>query len=142
MPPLPLPLPQQQNNASTPTSKSDTDHRLDTKLVILLSVLGTLFSLLVLFTIYICYRRCLYRALARRIASKNQGFESRALPPRINGRNARFFGPGLVRGGEGDLEMGWDSRDVEMKMLVEEKHKFRGIVMPGKVYGGWRGERG
>ena len=98
-------------------------------LAIIFLVLITILSLACL--CYICIRRRKARRHARRLA--REAAESKALPPRINRRNARWFGPGIVR----EEQMRRDE-EVEMERFIGQGEVEMEVRMPGRVRGGWR----
>lgn len=55
------------------------------------------------------------------------GCESKALPPKINRRNARFFGPGIVK-----------DEELEMANFIGQKFGKGEVRKPERVRGGWR----
>lgn len=71
----------------------------------------------------ICIRRSKSKRRARRLAK--EAAESKALPPKINKRNARWYAPGLVK----DEEMEMASFIGQRKDVVEK---------PERVRGGWK----
>jgi hypothetical protein len=73
----------------------------------------------------ICIRRSKSKKRARRLAK--EAAESKALPPKINARNARFFGPGIVK-----------DEELEMASFIGQEFGKGEVRKPGRVRGGWR----
>jgi hypothetical protein len=96
--------------------------KLSVKLVIAIILLVILTILSLVCTCCICIRRSKSKRRARRLAK--EAAESKALPPKINKRNARFYAPGLCRKDE----------DVEMNAFLGQRE----VRKPERVSGGWR----
>jgi hypothetical protein len=73
----------------------------------------------------ICIRRSKSKRRARSLAK--EAAESKALPPKINRRNARFFGPGIVK-----------DEELEMANFIGQKFGKGEVRKPERVRGGWR----
>jgi hypothetical protein len=71
----------------------------------------------------ICIRRAKSRRRARRLAKL--AAENKALPPRINKRNAKFFAPGLYK-----------AEEFEMDSFLGQRRED--VKKPERVRGGWR----
>jgi hypothetical protein len=72
----------------------------------------------------ICIRRSKSKRRARRLAK--EAAESKALPPRINKRNAKFFAPGLQK----------DVEKFEMDGFLGQRRED--VKKPERARGGWR----
>jgi hypothetical protein len=95
--------------------------QISVKLAIAILVLIVVFVAFCLALCYFCVRR---RRNARRVAMLVQeGRESKALKPKINRANAKFYGPGMGIGVE----------EVEMAGFVGEE-----VRRPERVRGKWR----
>lgn len=85
--------------------------KIATKIIVILVVTLSFFTIAAALLCYCCCKRRKSRARRRRLEKERA--ESKQLKPRINGRNARFFAPGMV-----DVELkGWKSPNVEVNEI-------------------------
>jgi hypothetical protein len=96
--------------------------KIATKIIILLVIILTVTTIVAVLTCYCCCKRRKARARKRRLDEERA--ESKQLRPRINGRNAKFFGPGLV--------------DVELEDWKKPEVEIREVRRPGKAWLGGR----
>jgi len=102
--------------------------RIATRTIIILVVTLTVFTIAAALGCYCCCRRRKSRARRRRL--ERERAESRQLKPRINGRNARFFAPGMK---DVDVEMkDWRKGRSSVQVEVEE------VRRPGRAWLGGR----
>ena len=119
-------------------------------------IIAIVFLILIsLLTIILICCICMKRRKMKRRANQRakEAAESKQLKPRINGRNAKFFAPGLVvereRDRESDYQMGWERvrgmrrKDVEMGSFIGqggEGSQVEGEVKrPERIWGKWKG---
>ncbi|KAE9371677.1 hypothetical protein N431DRAFT_426317 [Stipitochalara longipes BDJ] len=99
--------------------------KLSVKLIIAIVFIILISILSVACLCCICIRRAKSKRRARRLAK--EAAESKALPPKINRRNARFFGPGIVK-----------DEEVEMASFLGQDVGRQEVRQPNRVRGGWR----
>jgi len=96
--------------------------KIATKIIILLVITLTVSTIVAVLACYCCCKRRKARARKRRLDKERAG--SKQLRPRINGRNAKFFAPGLV--------------DVELEDWKKPELEIREVRRPGKAWLGGR----
>ena len=96
--------------------------KIATKLIILIVITVTVATMFAALACYCCCKRRKTRARKRRLEKERR--ESKQLRPRINGRNAKFFAPGLV--------------DVELDKWKRPHVEVNEVRRPGKA---WLGSR-
>jgi hypothetical protein len=96
--------------------------KIATKLIIILVVTLSIVTIAAALACYCCCKRRKSRARRRRLEKERA--ESKQLKPRINGRNARFFAPGMV--------------DVELKDWKSPSVEVNEIRRPGRAWLGGR----
>lgn len=132
--------------------------KLSAKLIALIVILVVVTALFSTCLCYICIKRRRSRARRRRLEKERR--ESKQLKPRINGRNARFFAPGLfktakgVRGGDAIRSGGesWRGSVGSERGSLDKKWSWKGnwgedarieeIEMRGEGEGRLRGMEG
>jgi hypothetical protein len=105
-------------------------------IALVVMVLATLLTMMLICCV--CIKRSRRKSRAKRLAKERE--ESRALPAKINHRNARFYGPGIDK----DLAT---VEDLEMGSFIDQKDEMQAPerawvrwkeVLRGEVRGGVR----
>ncbi|KAH7411342.1 hypothetical protein BKA64DRAFT_704445 [Cadophora sp. MPI-SDFR-AT-0126] len=98
--------------------------KLSAKLIALIVILTVFTALFSTCLCYICIKR--RRARSRRLRREKEERENKQLRPRINGRNAKFFAPGLYAMKEGKKDESWLSDLAGRVRRGEDGRKSRG----------------
>ncbi|EPE27418.1 hypothetical protein GLAREA_04209 [Glarea lozoyensis ATCC 20868] len=142
-----------------PPSTAINAAKLTTKTILILTFLVLLSVILGVLTCYCCCQRRIWRFRARRIARNTQPEpenplkpkakrdwrfwvkserKSRGLGPRIHGRNARFYAPGLGR----ERLVVHEEEMRRIRAMERERVDVEEVRRPGKVFERWKWERG
>jgi hypothetical protein len=117
-----LALPLKPRVVPLPPSTYVHGAKIATKLIIILVVALTVVTFAAVLACYCCCKRRKSRARRRRLEKERA--ESKQLKPKINGRNARFFAPGMV--------------DVELKKWKSPNVEVSEVRRPGRAWLGGR----